>query len=610
MESPDKLLLDTELRRIAAAVLPALQPDVIAAKTDLFNGSGGVILFYLRLYEHYKEQHYLDVSITAADTLLYHPEIMQQQYYTFCTGATGLLYLCVKLYEATGRRRYLDRAIALTAHFKEGIQQRVQQDDWLSGHAGNIFVLTYLYAHTQEGSLLPLLRSLTDTLIQQARVAPEGLRWGHVKMSFDSLTGFSHGASGMAYAWMQVAAYFRDEGLQYLAGQALDYEMQYYDPTARNWLDLRLTNTCIGRENFFHWDIHRFREDAAATNTWAHGAAGAGIARLLAYKMLPRAEWRVQLQDAVERSLEDAQQLKRGDFTLCSGYGGIVFFLLQAAEALQQPDLQQAAQILALQAVRYYHTYGTYNSYVPTMMQDAGLFSGLSGVGYMLASLLMPFRDDSVLHPVIPAGRQVPPLYAAGEVKRRLFLKYYPHTMRLLMATGWTLPDVPGIGMLETMLQKAVAALPEEHRRQAADAFAFEQQRTALWKEHRGLLYYTRRNEFTGGMPEATAEALLRMKWVVMEQVRLCRTHWQWDQQELASAAGEYCYLMQNHAYGVAVFPVGKLTAAIFDHFQGGYTLEETLVRCFNVADRQQAVTMLVAQTLSLLRQGFIKPVL
>ncbi|SJZ65479.1 Lanthionine synthetase C-like protein [Chitinophaga eiseniae] len=608
MESADKLIIDTEVRRIAAAVLPALQPDVIAVKTDLFNGSAGVILFYLRLYEHYGGQHYLEVCITTADTLLYHPEIVQQQYYTFCTGATGLLYLCIKLYEVTGQSRYLDRAVVLTAHFKEGIQQRVVQDDWLSGHAGNLFVLTYLYVHTQEEHLLPLIRSLTDTLIEQARAAPKGLRWGHVKMSYDCLTGFSHGASGMAYAWMQVAACFRDEGLQYLAEQALDYEMQYYDPAARNWLDLRLTNTSIERENFFHWDIRRFREDAAATNTWAHGAAGVGIARLFAYRKEPRAEWLAQLQDAVQRSLDDAQQLKRGDFTLCSGYGGIVFFLLQAAAALRQPALRQKAETLALQAVRYYEEQGTYNSYVPTMMQDAGLFSGLSGVGYMLVSVLMPFREDTVLHPVIRTNSHVSPLYATGEVKHRLFSKYYPHTLRLLIATGWALPDAQDIGMLETVLCKAVTALPEESRPQVADAFAFEQQCTALWKEHRGWLYYTRRKEIAGHLPEMATEVLLQLKWTVTAQVRLCRTHWQWDQQEVDSTAGEYYYLLQNHEYGVAVFPVGKLTAAIFDHLQGGYTLEETLVRCFNAADREQAVTTLVAQTLSLSRQYFIRP--
>ncbi|NML41068.1 hypothetical protein HHL17_27995 [Chitinophaga sp. G-6-1-13] len=607
MESPDKMIIEAELHRIAQMVLPGLQPSTIAEKADLFNGSAGVILFYLRLYDSYKEQPYLDVCITASDTLLYHPRALQQQYYTFCTGATGLLYLCIKMYEATAQQRYLDRALELTAHFKEGILQGVLQDDWLSGHAGNLFVLTYLHAHTQEETLLPLIRSLTDILVQQARLAPKGWRWGHVKMSYDCLTGFSHGASGIAYALMQVAAYFRDEGLQYLAEQALEYEMQYYDAAGRNWLDLRLTSTSLEREDFFHWDIRRFRKDAAETNTWAHGAAGIGIARLFAYKQMQQPMWLQQVEDAVQRSLEDVRQLKRGDFTLCSGYGGIVLLLLQSAEALQRPVLRQTAQTLALQAVRYRQAHGTYNSYVPTMMQDPGLFSGLAGVGYMLASVLMPCHEDGVLHPVIGVDRQAAPLYAPGEIKQQLFSRHYAHTFRLLRKNGWILPDVNSIDVLEGILRESINVLPEERYLQAMDCFTFEQQLTSLWRQHRGLLYYTRRREIIGMQPESAPERLLQLKWAVVEQVVLCRTQWQWDRQEEPGEMGEYYYLLQACEYGVAVFPVGKLTAAIFDHLQGGYTLEEILVRCFNTADREQAVAALVAQTLSTQRQCFIK---
>lgn len=607
MESPDKKIIDTELRRIAQAVLPALQPETIAEKTDLFNGSAGVILFYLRLYEYHQEQHYLDTAITAADTLLYHPNVLQQQYYTFCTGATGLLYLCIKMYEATGHQRYLDRALELMVHFSEGILHGVLQDDWLSGHAGNMFVLTYLHAHTQQESLLPLIRSLTDTLLQQARVAPKGLRWGHVKLSYDCLTGFSHGASGIAYALMQVAAYFGDEGLQYLAHQALEYEMQHYDATARNWLDLRLTSTSLEREDFFHWDIRRFRKDAADTNTWAHGAAGIGLARLAAYKQVSQSAWLQQVEEAVSRSLEDVQLLKRGDFTLCSGYGGIVALLLQAAEVLQRPALRETAVAVAWQAVRYCHRHGTYNSYVPTMMRDPGLFSGLSGVGYMLASVLMPFREDTILHPVISVDRHGIPLYATGELKQQLFSKYYPRTFQLLATAGWTLPDVPNIDALEEVLRQAINTLPEEHHSRATDCFVFEQQHTSLWKAHRGLLYYTRRKEMLADLPEPTPERLLQLQWTVMEQVLLCCTQWPWDRNEAPGEAGEYYYLLQADEYGVAVFPAGKLTATIFDHLQGGYTLEEILVRCFNTADREQAMAALIAQTLSMQRKGFIQ---
>ncbi|MBC9932021.1 lanthionine synthetase LanC family protein [Chitinophaga qingshengii] len=600
MESLDNKL-ETELLRIAKAVLPALQPATLMEKTDLFNGSAGVMLFYLRLYEHYREPYYLEVCTTAADTLLYHPDILQPPYFTFYTGAAGLLYVCTQLYEASGHHRYLERALQLVNHFRSELLQQVVQDDLLSGHAGNLLVLTHLHAYTKEETLLPLIRTLADTLIRQARIAPNGLRWGHVKMSYDSLTGFSHGASGIAFALMQVAAYFGDEGLYYLAEQSLDYEMQYYDAAARNWLDLRLTSTSLAREAIFHWEITRFRKDAADTNTWAHGAAGVGIARLFAWKQSPRADWLQQVRDAVQRSLEDVQALNRGDFTLCSGYGGIVFFLLQAATALEQPELRQTAQRLAWEAVCYYHAEGTYNCYVPTMMQDPGLFSGLSGVGYMLLSVLMPPREDAIVHPVIPAGESADaPLYPPGVVKKMLFSKYYPHTLRLLKANGWQLPDMPDIAALELVLQKAVAASAE-----AADCFALEYRMTALWKHHKGLLYYAQRK--MTWQKSIDPEHVPDTKWIPVEEAQLCVTQWPWYQ-DILHEPGIYYYLLQNQEYGMAVFPVGKLTAVIFDNLQAGRTLRDVLSAFLEGPASEQATAAVVAQTISMMEQGLIRP--
>ncbi|WP_161964210.1 lanthionine synthetase LanC family protein [Chitinophaga flava] len=605
----DIQIIETELRRIAAVLLPAIQPEAVTQRTDLFNGSAGVILFYLRLYEHYQDPEYLQTCITAADTLLYHPDIMQQQYYTLYTGASGLLYLCIKMYETTGRQHYLDRALALVVHFKEGILRGVVQDDFLSGHAGNIFVLTYLYAYTQDKDLLVMIKALTDIMVIHARIAPQGLKWGHVKMSYDCLTGFSHGASGIAYALMQSAAYFQDEGLYYLATQALDYEMQYYDPETLNWIDLRLTSTHLREEDIFSWQLSRFREYASDTNTWAHGAAGVGMARLYAWQQLQRPDWLQHVQYALQRSLEDAQLLKRGDFTLCSGYGGIFFFLLQAAVLLERPDLRLSAQQIALQAVHNYQQYGTYNSYVPAEPMDPGLFSGLAGVGYMLLSALMPFREDTILHPVIRGTCQqaISPLYAPGEIKQRLFSRYYPNTVKQLSQYGKRLPDAADIHTLEILLQQEIAALSSATR----DCFAFEYQLTAMWKAHQGLLCHTRRKELlmadAGLLQDGPQDTWLHTVFVPVEQVQFCHTQWPWHLQGGTMDAGDYYYLVQSHEYGISVFPVGKLVAFIFSNLQPGRTLQDIVTLLFGQAAGEQAAAAIITQTLMMIQQGFIK---
>src|SRR5690606_36638977 len=112
----------------------------------------------------------------------------------------------------------------------------------------------------------------------------------------------------------------------YLAEEALAYEMLYYDAAASNWLDLRLTSTRLEEADIMDWQTDRFRKYASDANSWAHGAAGVGIARLYAWQVTGKDCYLQQAQAALQRCLEDARQLPRGDVTLCSGYGGIAAF--------------------------------------------------------------------------------------------------------------------------------------------------------------------------------------------------------------------------------------------------------------------------------------------
>src|SRR5688500_6787054 len=53
---------------------------------DLFNGSAGITLFFLSLYQYRPDQRYLDLCIGAADRLLQHTLVQQPAYYTFYGG--------------------------------------------------------------------------------------------------------------------------------------------------------------------------------------------------------------------------------------------------------------------------------------------------------------------------------------------------------------------------------------------------------------------------------------------------------------------------------------------------------------------------------------------
>jgi hypothetical protein len=624
-EPEEEKIVETELFRIAGNLLPVISPPEVRARLsaggsiDLFNGTAGVILFFLRLYDHCRHPVYLQACKAAADELLQHPAVLKQEYYTLYTGATGLIYLCIKMYEATGEDSYLAHALSLLDHFEHGILEQVVQDDLISGHAGNIFLLTYLYAHTKNDALTALVRRLTGKLIQHARIAPCGLRWGHIKRSFGCLTGFSHGAAGIAYALLQAAQYFRDDGLQYLAEQALAYEMLYYDEATANWLDLRLTSTRLSPGDILEWDLPTFRKYASNVNSWAHGAAGAGVARLYAWQLTGQDAYEQQARVAVQRSLHDLQQLQRGDFTLCSGYGGIASFLLYAAAALNQPQLRLPVQHTALAAVRYYQQHGTYNSYVPGNNNDPGLFSGMAGIGLLLLSALSPLGEDAVTHPAICAARHPTiPLYGPGEVKMLLFSRYYPNTISLLQLDREHIAGLEDIYALEALLQKKITALPPDKRVRTQDCYTFEHSLAAMWKQHKGLLYYTEYKDLLQAsartLLNAPAAHLLQAVLLPVDHVKLCSTRWPWHQQENEQTRSEgYHYLFCSHEQGISTFPVGGLTAAIIADLAPGRTLQaviqQILATHFTNADastREQISQAITTQVRSLLQQCFI----
>lgn len=561
----DEQIIATALLDLANRLLPAIQPDKIdadlydGAPIDLFNGKAGLILFYLRLAEY--DPAYLAVCTSAADVLLYHPSILQQKFFTLYTGATSLLYLCIQLYEVTNDKRYLERGLALAHHYQEGILHKVVQDDLISGHAGNLLVLTQLHAYTKDDALRALIRQLADKLITHARIASQGLRWGHLKRSYDCLTGLSHGASGIAHALLQVAAYFEDEGLRYLAMQAWEYEMKYYDPALQNWLDLRLTSTNLQESCIMGWQIADFRQYISEVNAWAHGAAGIGLSRMYAWKTSNAAHFEMECEWALTRCMQDAKTLMRGDFTLCSGYGGVGMFLLQAAGVFERPALRQTAQQIALAAIRYYEVHGTYNSYIKDAQYDPGLFSGLAGVGYFLVSVLLPYKEHTAMVPLVNMTVKDRPLYENGAVKRQLFSRYYERSLQRYP----TALAARNICELETLLGEGM---------DDQDCFRYERSLANTWKSHGGWLCYQQRNQllekWNGDLLPEDDSVLLQTVFVTVPQLTVCSTDRAWHDETITDQQhnSRFYYVHVPHVQGVSTFPVNQFTAILLKAFE------------------------------------------
>ena len=71
----------------------------------------------------------------------------------------------------------------------------------------------------------------------------QGIAWDWPFPSRGPLTGYSHGAAGIALALLELAARTGAEGFRSAARGAIDYERSLFSSEAGNWPDLRVFDT-------------------------------------------------------------------------------------------------------------------------------------------------------------------------------------------------------------------------------------------------------------------------------------------------------------------------------------------------------------------------------
>jgi lantibiotic modifying enzyme len=110
---PEQLIVEKEVERIATELMHHCEQGKPGESTHIFNGSAGILLFFLSLYKYNKKQCYLQTALSIANRLLKHADTGSPRYYTFYGGAAGMLYICTQLYRSTGNAVYLEKALEL-----------------------------------------------------------------------------------------------------------------------------------------------------------------------------------------------------------------------------------------------------------------------------------------------------------------------------------------------------------------------------------------------------------------------------------------------------------------------------------------------------------------
>lgn len=354
---------------------------------ELYGGFTGIALFFAALAKITGDAEFGALASGALRTLrreLTDQNILELTSWAGIGGASGcgsIIYSLVRISQFLGDPSLIDDANKIAANISAELIATDTALDVISGAAGAILGLLALYDATGEERVLDRAIACGQHLLRSRVQTPTGHRAWRTRSVAKPLTGFSHGAAGIAYALLRLFERANDAGFKATAIEAIAYERSFFISSAGNWRDLRESAGPQAEQ-----EQHR--------TAWCHGAPGIALARLGGLMALDTADIRTD----IDIGLETTQRFGAGGFDhLCCGGMGRVDVLIEGARRLGRPELLKAAHQQAGWAVRRAQRAGGYRTQSGLGMVDPGFFSGTAGIGYTLLRLANSESLPSVL---------------------------------------------------------------------------------------------------------------------------------------------------------------------------------------------------------------------
>lgn len=292
-------------------------------------------------------------------------------------GCGSIIYVLVHISQFLDLPSLLEDARKIASQITPELIATDQRMDILSGSASTILGLLALYSQSVDQEILELAIICGNHLLNNRVVSNSGYRvWATLDGKL--LTGFSHGAAGIAYALLRLYKASGETAFLEAAEEAIAYERSVFIPELGNWPDYRQSFP---------------KDKPVCMCSWCHGATGIGLARLGGLDVLDTPEIRQDIEAAINTTKQ--QKLTAIDH-LCCGNMGRVEFLLTASRKLSRPDLLEDAMQIASQVVARAKQKGHFG-YGPILTFHPGFFQGASGIGYQLLRLAYPDQLPSVL---------------------------------------------------------------------------------------------------------------------------------------------------------------------------------------------------------------------
>jgi type 2 lantibiotic biosynthesis protein LanM len=373
---------------------------ITSASLDLYSGMSGIVLFLAYLGTLTRNRRYTDLAHAGLLSLQKQGRALATRSVepgTF-NGLGGMLYLYAHLGACWNDTEILAEAEKMCSWIIGNIE-RDNAYDIISGSAGGILSLLALYHVTSSLVVLHTALQLGDHLLAHAQVMSGGMGWPS-PLAKHPLTGFSHGAAGIAFSLLRLAEVSGEQRFRDAALAAIAYERSLFSPQMRNWPDLREeTMRSVGLEvgsTVTHPALYRMA-------MWCHGAPGIGLARLASLHCLDDAAVRDEIEVALGTTLAQGFGMNH---CLCHGDLGNLDVVLTASQVLGERRYREEVDRLTAMILASIEHQG-WSTGVPLGTETPGLMTGIAGIGYELLRLAEPDKVPSVLllaPPVVQAA--------------------------------------------------------------------------------------------------------------------------------------------------------------------------------------------------------------
>lgn len=397
---------------------------------DLYSGTSGIALFLGQLYRLTGERLFRRTAEGALrQAWSRRQNIPPPNRISLYSGWVGIAWARSQLASVLDRPELGDEAKELIGQSSD-LELQPHLLDVISGSAGAIPALLELHRLQPRDELLDLVRRHADHLVNTAQRNEHGCSWPSPGIPAKAnLTGFSHGAAGIAWALLEAHRVLAIKSYRDTAIGALRYERQWFDAEQQNWLDLRTAESPNAGPD----------SGPVCALAWCHGAPGIALSRLRAYELLRDEDYRHEAEAALNstgKTLANAATAGYGNFSLCHGHCGNAEAFLYASEVLR-PEYRETALHTARHAIELHsRTEQPWSCGVPNGGETPGLMLGLAGIGYFLLRLCDAEQIPSVVilmapqkaharketnAPVHPSRARSKPLPQArnGNVQRR-----------------------------------------------------------------------------------------------------------------------------------------------------------------------------------------------